>query len=122
MSRRDRIRQTERRSIIRLPESVKGPVTLEILDAGGKVVRRYSSTDTPEPTLEELEKQLIPLYWIRMPRVLPGDAGMHRWVWDLRYTTPVATHYEYPISAVPHETPRAPQGPAGAAGKLSCAA
>ncbi len=93
-----------------LPESVKGPVTLEILDNSGKVVRRYASTDTPESTREELEKQLIPVYWIRMPGVLPGDAGMHRWVWDLRYTTPVATHYEYPISAVPHETPLAPQG------------
>ena len=36
---------------------------------------------------------------------------MHRWIWDLRYTTPTATSYEYPISAVPHETPRVPQGP-----------
>jgi hypothetical protein len=35
---------------------------------------------------------------------------MHRWVWDLRYTTPTATAYEYPISAVPHATPRVPQG------------
>jgi hypothetical protein len=58
-----------------------------------------------------LEKQLIPLYWIKMPQALPGDAGMHRWIWDMRYTTPVATSYEYPISAVPHATPRVPQGP-----------
>jgi hypothetical protein len=29
----------------------------------------------------------------------------------LRYTTPIATNYEYPISAVPHDTPRTPQGP-----------
>ena len=94
-----------------LPESVKAPVTLEILDDTGKVVRRYASTDSPSPGMEELERQLIPLYWIRMPRTLPGDAGMHRWVWDLRYTTPVATRYEYPISAVPHDTPRTPQGP-----------
>ncbi len=36
---------------------------------------------------------------------------MHRWVWDLRCTTPTATRYEYPISAVPHDTPRVPQGP-----------
>ena len=93
-----------------LPASVTGAVTLEILDAGGKVVRRYASSDAAEPTQEELEKQLIPLYWIRMPRTLPGDAGMHRWVWDLRYTTPTATHYEYPISAVPEDTPRTPQG------------
>ena len=46
-----------------------------------------------------------------MPQTLPGTAGIHRWVWDLRYATPVAPHYEYPISAVPHETPRVPQGP-----------
>jgi hypothetical protein len=36
---------------------------------------------------------------------------MHRWVWDLRYPAPRAPHYEYPISAVPHDTPRTPQGP-----------
>lgn len=93
-----------------LPTSVAGPVTLEILDADDKVVRRYASTDAPEATREELSKQLIPLYWLRMPRTLPAEAGMHRWVWDLRYSTPTATHYEYPISAVPHNTPRTPQG------------
>ena len=93
-----------------LPSPVSGPVTLEILDSAGKVVRRYSSADQPEPTHEELARQLIPLYWLRMPATLPGGAGMHRWVWDLRYAPPVATHYEYPISAVPHDTPRTPQG------------
>ena len=36
---------------------------------------------------------------------------MHRWVWDCATPTPTATHYEYPISAVPHDTPREPQGP-----------
>src|SRR6202043_2839565 len=82
----------------------------EILDAGGAVVRKYASTDAPYATNEELAKQLIPMHWLRMPRTLPGGAGMHRWVWDLRYTTPTATRYEYPISAVPHDTPRTPQG------------
>ena len=94
-----------------LPDSVQGAVTLEILDAGGKVVRKYSSADAPESTKEELSKQLIPLYWLRMPKTLPAGAGMHRWIWDLRYTTPTATNYDYPISAVPHDTPRLPQGP-----------
>jgi photosystem II stability/assembly factor-like uncharacterized protein len=93
-----------------LPANVSGAVTLEILDSAGKVVRRYSSTDVPTPTLEELAKQLIPLYWLRMPAALPASAGMHRWIWDLRYAAPVATRYEYPISAVPHDTPREPQG------------
>jgi photosystem II stability/assembly factor-like uncharacterized protein len=93
-----------------LPAGVKGSVTLEIVDATGNVVRRYASTDKPESTQEELEKQLIPLYWLRIPRTLPADAGMHRWVWDLRSAPPTATHYEYPISAVPGDTPRTPQG------------
>src|SRR5262249_43663622 len=37
--------------------------------------------------------------------------GMHRWVWDLRYPAPDSPHYEYPITAVPHDTPRVPLGP-----------
>jgi photosystem II stability/assembly factor-like uncharacterized protein len=94
-----------------LQEGTAGSVTLEILDASGKLVRKYASTDAPESTLAELEKQLIPMYWLRMPKTLPGTPGMHRWVWDLRYTTPTATRYSYPISAVPHDTPREPEGP-----------
>lgn len=102
-----------------LPQGTTGPVTLEILDAGGKLVRKYASDDRPEATVEELSKQLIPLYWLRMPKTLPATAGMHRWVWDIRYATPTAAHYEYPISAVPHDTPRTPQGPLALAGKYT---
>jgi photosystem II stability/assembly factor-like uncharacterized protein len=94
-----------------LPTSATGTVTLDILDEHGTVVRHFASDETPEPNEEELSKQLIPLYWIRMPRVLPSEGGMHRWVWDLHYMTPTAAHFEYPISAVPHDTPRVPQGP-----------
>jgi photosystem II stability/assembly factor-like uncharacterized protein len=94
-----------------LPASVSGPVMLEILDAHGKLVRRFSSNDAPYATEEQLAKQLIPLYWLKMPKTLPATDGLHRWVWDLRYETPVAGSYAYPISAVPHATPRTPQGP-----------
>ncbi len=86
-------------------------VTLEILDVGKGVVRRYSSTDKPDITEEELQKQLIPLYWVRNPRQLSTAAGMHRWVWDLHYPAPLATRHEYPIAAIPHDTPRLPLGP-----------
>ena len=92
-------------------QSVSGPVTLEILDTKGQFVRRYSSADQPEPTVEQMKKQLIPLYWLRMPMILPATPGMHRWVWDLHYPKPLATKYEYPIAAVPHDTPRHPLGP-----------
>jgi hypothetical protein len=36
---------------------------------------------------------------------------MHRWVWDLHYPAPVSATRGYPISAVPHATPRQPEGP-----------
>jgi len=94
-----------------LSKPVSGPLTIDVLDAKGAVVRRYSSADQPEQTEAQLSQQIIPLYWIRPFRSLSTAAGMHRWVWDLRYSTPLATRYEYPISAVPHDTPRTPLGP-----------
>jgi photosystem II stability/assembly factor-like uncharacterized protein len=61
-----------------------GPVTLEILDAGGVSVRRYSSEErTPPVNPDTLD---IPAFWRRAPEPLAATAGMHRWVWDLRPT------------------------------------
>jgi len=85
-------------------------VTIEILDGSGKVVRRYSSEDKPPLTPEEIEKGLIPPYWLRPFTKPETSAGMHRFVWDLHYTAPVTLGHQYPISAVPHDTPRVPQG------------
>jgi len=102
-----------------LAEASSTPVTLEILDAQGKIVRKFSSTDKPEPSAEELRKELIPRYWIRISKALPSTAGMHRWVWDLRYPAPRATRSEYPISAVPGDTPRAPGGPMAVPGEYT---
>jgi hypothetical protein len=96
-----------------------GPVTLEILDAQGKLVRSYSSMDKPAQSEEELEKQLIPLYWLRPAKILSTQAGMHRWVWDLHYPAPTSTRHEYPIAAVPHDTPRAPLGPEALPGQYT---
>ena len=86
-------------------------VTIEVLDAMGHVVRKYSNTDKPEATEEELKKQLIPLYWTREFRPLSTAAGMHRWVWDLHFTAPESSRHEYPIAAIAHDTPRLPLGP-----------
>jgi photosystem II stability/assembly factor-like uncharacterized protein len=86
-------------------------VTLELLGSDGSVLRKYSSKDAVTPTPEEMKKNLIPPYWPLVHGPLPATAGMHRWVWDLRSTTPTATRYGYPISAVPYRTPLTPQGP-----------
>ncbi len=94
-----------------LPQSESAPVSLEILDASGKVVRKFSSDDKPDVSAEALRKQLIPLYWLRPFRALSAAAGMHRWTWDLHYPAPDSTGHEYPISAIPGDTPRYPLGP-----------
>ena len=86
-------------------------VTIEILDAQNRVVRRYSNTDKPDVTEEELQKQLVPLYWVRPFQQLPTGSGMHRWIWRLRYPAPQVPRHEYPIAAIPHDTPRGPLGP-----------
>jgi photosystem II stability/assembly factor-like uncharacterized protein len=102
-----------------LAQPAEGPVKLEILDAQTKAVRRYASTDKPDLTEEELAKQLIPPYWVRLPKTLPTTAGMHRWVWDLHYATPLSTRYDYPIAAIPGDTPRSPQGPSALPGQYA---
>jgi photosystem II stability/assembly factor-like uncharacterized protein len=96
-----------------------GPVTLEILDAHGQLVRKYSSADEPDVSEADLKKQLIPLYWLRPFHPLPSDAGMHRWVWDLHYPTPDSTRHDYPISAIPGDTPRYPLGPTALPGSYT---
>lgn len=94
-----------------LAQPAPGPVTLEIVDGAGKLVRRYASTDEPEITEADLKALSIPPYWVRRPRVLPAAAGLHRWIWDLHATPPESLRHGYPISAVPHDTPRLPLGP-----------
>jgi len=94
-----------------LAQPAAGPVTLEITDAAGKLVRRYSSADAPEVTEADLKALSIPAWWVRMPRALSASAGLHRFVWDLHGAPPESLRHEYPISAVPNDTPRLPQGP-----------
>jgi photosystem II stability/assembly factor-like uncharacterized protein len=94
-----------------LPHDTHGSVTLEVLDSTGKLLRKYTSDDPITPTPAQLRTELIPAYWPLHRGPLPRTAGMHRWIWDLRSVAPTVTHYDYPIAAVPHRTPLAPQGP-----------
>jgi len=69
-----------------LKSNSSGPVTLEIIDAGGEVIRKYSSEDKG-PALNP-DTLNIPAYWVRPFEPLSSAAGMHRWIWDLRPTPP----------------------------------
>jgi len=94
-----------------LPQAAKGEVVIEMLDSHGSVVRRVTSSDPSGLSEEDLAHELIPTYWIRPPKSLSSTAGMHRFVWDFQYTTPHAAKRDYPISAVPGDTPQEPLGP-----------
>jgi photosystem II stability/assembly factor-like uncharacterized protein len=85
------------------------PVTLEILDASGKVIRRYSSSDhRVAPSAASLA---IPAYWVRPPQNLSAEAGIHRFLWNLHLAPVPNVKPEYPISAVPHNTAPQPTSP-----------
>jgi photosystem II stability/assembly factor-like uncharacterized protein len=90
-----------------LNSSVQGPVTLEVSDASGKLVRRFSSADKPPDVDKELN---VPTYWIRPERILSAEPGMHRFVWDAHYPPPNSLEHDYPISAIYRDTPRYPLG------------
>jgi photosystem II stability/assembly factor-like uncharacterized protein len=66
-----------------LKSPAAGPVILEVLDAAGQLVRRYSSTDPAEKP--DPATAAAPLYWYRPPQILQTAAGMHRFLWDMRY-------------------------------------
>jgi photosystem II stability/assembly factor-like uncharacterized protein len=81
------------------PEQAKGAdekkgqeVTLEILDSGGKLIRKFSSKPKAESggTLAELAAE----FGIEIPgEQLPTKAGLNRFVWDLRYEKPTDIHH-----------------------------
>jgi hypothetical protein len=91
-----------------LKADASGPVSLEILDAAGRLVRSFRSDDKPEEWPADRD---IPDYWIRPHQPLQTKAGLHRFVWDLHYPSPLAQSYGYPISAVFANTWREPRGP-----------
>jgi len=91
-----------------LQSNASGPVTIEITDLAGKLVRKYSSADPVEPMDPMLA---IPKYWPRPPQTLSAEAGMHRFLWDMHYPPVPGARAEYPISAVAHNTAPAPTSP-----------
>jgi photosystem II stability/assembly factor-like uncharacterized protein len=115
-----------------LAADARGPVTLDILDAAGTLIRTYSTGDSvlvPDPAMEpERYDELcerdadapdceVPLYWAAPQMRLDTTAGMHRFSWDLRYD-PIGARGPGADNgaAVPHRTypePYAPWAPPG---------
>lgn len=87
-------------------EAPAGAVTLEIKDANGKSVRKFSSGDQPYA----LPAVNIPLYWIRPQESLGTAAGAHRFTWDLHYA-PLPVPVSFPIAAIYGNTTPEPRSP-----------
>ncbi len=84
-------------------------VILEVHDQQGNLVRRFSSQDKASELHEPPE---IQKYWLPKFEPLSKASGMHRFVWDLRYSPPAAAHREYSMAAVIDAgTVVQPQGP-----------
>ncbi|MCU1287152.1 MAG: hypothetical protein JWO13_3502 [Acidobacteriales bacterium] len=68
-----------------LKDASATPITLEILDNTGSLVRRFSSSEKA-PVVDEKTLD-IPKYWVKPPQILSDKAGMHRFIWDLHYAS-----------------------------------
>ena len=92
-----------------LASAPRGAVSLTITDANGALVRRFRSDDPPESLRTDVYFEKV---WLRPPGRLAATAGMHRFVWDLRYPRPAARSFRNSIAGVlGGGTPAQPLGP-----------
>ena len=87
----------------------KSEVRIEVISKNGEVIYQSSSKDKPE----QIDTLAVPYptYWIRPQRVLANTPGQHRFVWNLRYTSPRGAQRQLPIAAVHKNTPSGPYAP-----------
>jgi hypothetical protein len=90
-----------------LSDKTAAPIQLEIFDSEGKLVRTFASDEV----LRKTNPNDVPMQmeWVGDPKPLPADAGMHRFVWDLRYALPKSVHSSF----------RRPAGPLAVPGKYT---
>jgi photosystem II stability/assembly factor-like uncharacterized protein len=69
-----------------LKEKSAAPIQLEIFDSEGRLVRRFASDD--EVRKVNPDDLPFPASWAQSPAPPSAEAGMHRFVWDLRYAAP----------------------------------
>jgi photosystem II stability/assembly factor-like uncharacterized protein len=91
-----------------LGAAAKGPVTIEIRDAKGQVVRRLTSESQPRPNADAYFADI----YVHPKPPLSTTPGMHRVAWDLHGARPRSIGFEYAIAAIAgQDTPALPEGP-----------
>ncbi|HEY6269920.1 MAG TPA: hypothetical protein VIX11_16590 [Candidatus Acidoferrum sp.] len=86
-----------------LKDKPRSPIQLEIFDAEGKLVRRFASDEV----LLKTDPNDVPIQveWIRDPKPLLAETGMHRFVWDLHYALPKGVRRSFWGPAGPKAVP-----------------
>jgi photosystem II stability/assembly factor-like uncharacterized protein len=76
-----------------LKDKARAAIQLEIFDSEGKLVRGFASDEV----LHKTNPNDVPIQveWIRDPKPLIAEAGMHRFVWDLHYAPPKAARRSF---------------------------
>jgi photosystem II stability/assembly factor-like uncharacterized protein len=87
-----------------MKDAPKDEATLEVLDAQGKLVKKFSSKEKKEDGQPQEWPDLEP-----PPNIIPANAGLNRFAWNLRYDDPVQTPGTF-YEGLP------PQGPVAAPG------
>ncbi|HEV2299861.1 MAG TPA: hypothetical protein VGR72_15245 [Candidatus Acidoferrales bacterium] len=72
-----------------LKAAPQSEITLAIYDSSGNLVRQYTSSPKPE----KYDPAAVPDSWFAPQVALPKNAGMNRFVWDLRYPNAPALNY-----------------------------
>ena len=89
-----------------LPHGARS-VAIEVRDASGALVQRLD--DQPAEKLEA--ERYFAASWVKSAEPLSREPGLHRVVWNLRWTRPRAIAYDYSIAAIAgQDTPLAPGG------------
>jgi photosystem II stability/assembly factor-like uncharacterized protein len=67
--------------------SANTPVVIQIMDASGRTVRQWSSSDKPQ-TIDPKSLD-IPMYWVHPEMPPSAEPGAHRWLWNYAYADKV---------------------------------
>ncbi|HXW77428.1 MAG TPA: hypothetical protein VEJ20_08470, partial [Candidatus Eremiobacteraceae bacterium] len=65
-----------------LADAARTPVVIDVLDAGGRTERHFSSAEKPKPV--DPQSVDYTTHWIAVQHVPEATAGAHRFVWDFR--------------------------------------
>ena len=73
-----------------VPNGTSGPITLEVVDGSGAVIRRFSSEGAGErqQTPDQAGMRAPEMVTVGTPR-LPNAAGLNRFTWDLTLAPPI---------------------------------